>query len=103
MNVLPRPGSLFTEMSPPIMRQSRRDSASPSPVPPYFFAVEASAWEKSWKSLPICSSVIPMPVSATSKTISSEPRAGPHSRRAPSDTVPPSVNLQALLSRLKSV
>ena len=103
MNVLPRPGSLVTAMSPPIMRQSRRESASPSPVPPYFFAVEASAWAKSWKSRPICSSVMPMPVSATSKTISSAPRAGAHSRRTASDTVPPSVNLQALERRLKSV
>ena len=34
VNVLPRPGSLTTVMSPPIIRQSRRESASPNPVPP---------------------------------------------------------------------
>ena len=34
VNVLPRPGSLVTVMSPPIIRLSRRESASPSPVPP---------------------------------------------------------------------
>ncbi len=34
MNVLPRPGSLDTATSPPISRHSRRESASPRPVPP---------------------------------------------------------------------
>ena len=35
----------------------------PRPVPPYWRVVEVSAWEKDWKSFPICSSVSPMPVS----------------------------------------
>ena len=39
VKVLPRPGSLSTVMSPPIIRQSRRLSASPSPVPPYLRVV----------------------------------------------------------------
>jgi hypothetical protein len=37
--------------------------ARPRPVPPYFRAVDASAWENSWNSLPICSRVMPTPVS----------------------------------------
>ena len=34
VKVLPRPGALSTVTSPPISRQSRRDRARPSPVPP---------------------------------------------------------------------
>jgi hypothetical protein len=34
VKVLPRPGSLSTVTSPPINRQSRRESARPRPVPP---------------------------------------------------------------------
>ena len=54
-----------TVMSPPIRRQKRRLMASPRPVPPYLRVVEASACMKSWKSLAVCSAVMPMPVSAT--------------------------------------
>ena len=63
MKVEPSPGLLSTVMSPPIIWQKRLLIASPRPVPPYLRVVEASAWENSWNSLPICSSVIPMPVS----------------------------------------
>jgi hypothetical protein len=65
VKVEPRPTSLSTVMSPPIIWQKRRLIASPRPVPPYFFAVVEEAWENSWNSLPICSGVMPMPVSAT--------------------------------------
>jgi hypothetical protein len=39
----PFPYSLSTRMSPPIIWQNLRESAKPSPVPPYFFEVLASA------------------------------------------------------------
>ena len=65
VNVEPSPGSLSTVMSPPIIRQKRRLIASPRPVPPYLRVVEESAWENSWNSLPICSGVMPIPVSVT--------------------------------------
>src|SRR5262249_4084729 len=61
----PRPGSLSTVMSPPIVWQKRRLMTRPSPVPPYLLAVVEDAWENSWNNLPICSGVIPMPVSVT--------------------------------------
>ena len=44
MNVVPRPGSLSTSTSPPIIWQNRRVIVRPRPVPPYFRVVEASAW-----------------------------------------------------------
>jgi hypothetical protein len=37
----------------------------PKAGPPYLRVVDASACENSWNSLPICSTVMPMPVSAT--------------------------------------
>ena len=39
VKVEPRPGSLSTVMSPPIIWQKRRLIASPRPVPPYLLAV----------------------------------------------------------------
>ncbi len=39
VKVEPRPGSLATTMSPPIIWQNRRLMVSPSPVPPYLLAV----------------------------------------------------------------
>ena len=42
-------------------------------MPPYLRVVETSAWENSWNSLPICSSVMPMPVSVTAIVIQSRP------------------------------
>jgi hypothetical protein len=67
VKVLPRPASLSAVTSPPIMRQSRRESASPSPVPPNRRVVAASAWENCSKRRVICSGVMPMPVSRTLK------------------------------------
>ena len=66
-NVLPLPGSLSTPISPPISSTSRLQIASPRPVPPKRRLVEASAWENASNRRPSCSSVIPMPVSRTSK------------------------------------
>src|SRR5262249_23700608 len=43
VNTEPLPASLDTVTSPPIMRASLRERARPSPVPPKFCAVEASA------------------------------------------------------------
>ena len=50
VKVDPRPGSLSTVMSPPIIWQKRRLIASPSPVPPYLLAVDEEACENSWNS-----------------------------------------------------
>src|SRR6202048_1050246 len=60
VKVEPRPGSLATVMSPPIIWQKRLLIASPRPVPPYLRVVDASAWENSWNSLPLFSGVLPM-------------------------------------------
>jgi hypothetical protein len=68
VKVEPSPGVLVTVMSPPINRHSLRLIASPSPVPPNCRIVDASAWVNSWNSRPICSSVMPIPVSETAKS-----------------------------------
>ena len=59
---------------------------------------EEEAWENSWNNLPICSGVMPMPVSATARVIQSRPFSCPW--RASIVMVPRSVNLLALLMRL---
>src|SRR5262249_14814746 len=100
VNVDPRPTSLSTVISPPIISQNRLLIASPRPVPPYLRVVDASACENSWNSLPICSGVMPMPVSATAIVIQSRPFSCPC--RASTVMVPRSVNLFALLRRLSS-
>src|SRR5258708_31211930 len=46
VKIEPLPYSLVTVKSPPIICAHFRESASPSPVPPYFFEVEASACVK---------------------------------------------------------
>jgi hypothetical protein len=48
VKVEPRPGSLSTVMSPPIIWQKQRLIARPRPVPPYLLAVAEEAWENSW-------------------------------------------------------
>ena len=65
VKVVPLPGSLSTVMSPPIIWQNFRLIARPRPVPPNLRVVEASACANAWKSRPICSGVMPMPVSLT--------------------------------------
>ena len=69
-------------------------------MPPYLRVVEESAWENSWNSRPICSSVMPMPVSVTAMVIQSRPSSC--CACAAMVTVPFSVNLLALLARLSS-
>ena len=64
-NLLPRPGSLSTQIFPPIMATNRAEIVSPRPVPPYFLVVEESAWENESK-IDLCLSLgIPIPVSDT--------------------------------------
>jgi hypothetical protein len=69
-------------------------------VPPYLRVVEASACENSWNSLPICSAVRPMPVSVTATVIQSCPSS--RGDCAAIVTVPLSVNLFALLAKLRT-
>src|SRR5262249_31736414 len=100
VNTEPLPGSLVTVTSPPIMRASLRVMASPSPVPPKFCAVAASAWLNSSNSFACCSGVMPMPVSETANSTKSPPLL---TLRAASLTSPALVNLQALLRRLSRI
>src|ERR1022692_2916689 len=67
----PRPGSLSTVISPPIIWQNFLLSANPKPVPLYFRVAEPSTCAKGWNSLPKCSRPIPMPVSQTCTSVHS--------------------------------
>ena len=67
VNVAPWPGWLSTPISPPIMLVSCREIASPSPVPPYLRVVDASTCVKLWNRRLCAASLIPIPVSLTSK------------------------------------
>ena len=55
----------------------------PRPVPPNLRVMDSSAWVKGWKRRAICSAVMPMPVSVTSKRIalSCWSGSGAHSTR----------------------
>ena len=44
---------------------------------PYLREVAEEAWENSWNSLPICSGVMPMPVSVSASVIQSRPFSCP--------------------------
>ena len=98
-NVLPLPNSLSTPTSPPINFASCFEIASPSPVPPYCRVVVVSACSNAWNSLPICSSVKPMPVSLTEKWTSFPPSSS-SCTRARTTISPFSVNFTALLQKL---
>src|SRR5262249_17509126 len=100
VNVEPLPSSLCTVTSPPIIRASLRVMARPSPVPPYRCSVVESAWVNSSNSLACCSSVMPMPVSATANSIQLRPSTILRTRSAISPCL---VNLQALLRRLSRI
>src|SRR6266478_7707518 len=76
-NVLPFPISLSTPIVPPCSSISRRDSASPSPVPSYLRLADASSWENSWNSLGWSSVAMPIPLSVTAIRISEPPLTGP--------------------------
>src|ERR671936_2438323 len=63
--VLPLPISLSTPIAPPWSSTSRRDNASPRPVPSYLRLADASSWENSWNSFGWSSGAMPIPVSVT--------------------------------------
>ena len=46
VKMLPTPGWLVTQMSPPISCASRLQMVRPRPVPPYFRVIEVSAWRR---------------------------------------------------------
>ena len=100
-NVLPCPGSLSTQMRPPIIWTSCREIVNPSPVPPYRRVVPPSAWEKLSKISFCLSFGIPMPVSDSEKS-SSTFFSSALSRLTSTETSPSSVNLMALPTRLTS-
>ena len=63
--VLPTPGSLSSQICPPISSTSRRQMVRPRPVPPCLRVVDMSACVNGWNSFAACSGVMPMPVSRT--------------------------------------
>ena len=65
--VLPTPGSLSTQIRPPISSTSLAEIVRPSPVPPNRRVVEPSACSNGWKIVSSFSAGMPMPVSATEK------------------------------------
>ena len=71
VNVLPCPGTLSTRISPPSRRAISRLMDRPSPVPPYFRLVVPSACWNASKMSYCFSFGIPIPVSLTSKAITS--------------------------------
>ena len=97
--VLPSPGTLSTVISPPISSTSWREIARPRPVPPRRRVAAESTWVKRWKSCRLAASGMPTPVSRTA-TRSRPPSAGSKPRLA--STLPASVNLTALPTRLIS-
>ena len=66
VNVLPLPGVLATEISPPIRLARLRDISSPKPVPPNRRDVLSSPWVKRLNSLDRVAASMPMPSSLTS-------------------------------------
>src|SRR5215471_16571007 len=68
MNRDPCPGSLSTATLPPIRLQKRATIARPRPVPPYFRVVLTSACVNGSKIFPVCSRVMPVPVSVTANS-----------------------------------
>ena len=99
---LPFPGSLSTQIRPPISSTSSMVIASPRPVPPKRREVELSAWLKASKTSRCFSGGMPIPVSETSTcrvTLPSPSASGP----TVTTTSPRSVNLMALVSRLRRI
>ena len=85
----PSPGSLSTEIVPPISSTRRFEIASPSPVPPKRRVVEASTWLNEVNSWSIRSGGIPIPVSRTASSTRYEP--GPVSSASTSTTTSPAL------------
>ena len=100
-NVEPAPGWESTPIWLAMRSMMRLQITSPRPVPPYSRVVEASAWLNGLNRLPAFSGEMPMPVSFTSKRRMWCWRV---SDLALTErvSVPLSVNLMALLSRLLS-
>ena len=103
--MLPSPGTpaLSAHIVPPIASARRLEIASPSPVPPYLRLVAASAWLNDLNMRPIASAAMPMPVSATAMWSSKSPLSSGAVLLALSTTLPRSVNLTELLSRLSRI
>ena len=90
-------------MLPSINCTSERTIDRPSPVPPKRRVVEASAWENGAKISACCSGAMPIPVSRTSKhRLEAAAPAAAGAARTIRSTLPRSVNLIALASRLPS-
>ena len=109
MNVLPRPGSLSTWISPPIRRAISRLIDRPRPVPPNLRLIVPSACWNASKIVRSCSGAMPMPVSVTwnATTCSAAVSGGFVNRSSPacrmvSVTSPADVNFTAFESRLRS-
>ena len=71
--VLPWPGSLSTQIFPPIISTNRLQMVNPSPVPPYSRVVDESAWVKLSNIWGCFSRGMPMPVSRTENNSSTVP------------------------------
>ncbi len=98
--VLPTPGSLSSQIWPPINSTSRRLMVRPSPVPPCLRVVDMSACEKGWNNFAACSRVMPMPVSRTENLSCTFSPVLSKPGRCRSRISPRSVNLTALLTKL---
>ncbi len=101
VKMLPSPGIERHSRSPPRSRASRREIASPSPLPPCRRVLVESACVNGSKRRSSCSARMPMPVSATWMQ-RDRPPAPSRSRKV--STMPPSsVNLIALPTRLTRI
>ena len=96
--VLPRPGSLSTQMRPPMSSTSCEAMASPRPVPPWRRVMEPSTWTNAPKIISCFSRAMPIPVSLT-VTCSATSSAASCSTPTRTTTSPSSVNLMALPTR----
>jgi hypothetical protein len=109
VNVLPRPGSLRTWISPPISRAISRLMDSPWPVPPNLRLIVPSACWKASKIVRSCSGGMPIPVSVTSKATTwsatvngAAVKCSSALLRIVSVTSPAEVNFTAFESRLRN-
>ncbi len=86
--VLPMPGSLSTQIRPPISSTSLAEIVRPSPVPPNRRVVEPSACSNGWKIVSSFSAGMPIPVSATAKWRTTPSTAGVLERNGDDDFAP---------------
>ena len=80
VNMLPRPGSLSTVMSPPSRRASSREIDSPRPVPPKRRLVLPSAWRNASKITSCCAAGCRCRCRARRSAPPRRPRARPAAR-----------------------